>query len=75
MGEERLEIRRSKKEGNYEINVYHGRGKAVYHNVLSPDAVKIAIILLDLEVTTSLPIYRAVLKYIEKRDNKDWMGL
>lgn len=74
--DKRIEIRRTNRGGNYEVNYYEGRqGKAAYHNLLSPNAAQLAVVLIDLEVTTALPIFEAVKIYLNKRDGKDWMGL
>ena len=71
----RLEVRRGKR-GNYEIDYYEGRkGKSVYHNLLNPSATHLAIVLIDLELTSGLPIFEAVKQYLQKRETKDWLGL
>ena len=71
----RIEVRKGSR-GNYEIDYFEGRkGKSVYHNLLNPNALQLAVILLDLESVTGLPIYQAVKIYWEKREMKDWLGL
>ena len=72
--DERLEIRKSNQ--NYEVNYYTGREKkATYHNLLNPNAAQLAAVLIDLEISTGLPIFQAVKEYIRRRDSKDWLGL
>jgi len=73
--DERIEVRKTNK-GNYEVNYYAGRrDKAAYHNLLNPNATQLALVFIDLEVTTGLPILEAAKIYISKRDKKDWLGL
>ena len=72
--DERLEIR--KVNENYEVNYFTSKkGKASYTNVLNPDATKIAMILIDLEITTGLPIFEGVKRYMQRREARDWLGL
>jgi hypothetical protein len=71
----KIVVRKSNK-GNYEVDYFEGRkDKAVYHNLLNPDATQLAVVLMDLEISTSLPIFEAVKKYLYKRDSRDWLGL
>ena len=73
--EKRLLIRKHSK-GNFEVVFFEGRtGQASYQNFLDQDSTKLAIVLLDLEMTTGLPIRDAVKKYLAKRDSRDWLGL
>ena len=75
MSEHRLEIRRGKK--NYEVNLFYGdQPKAIYHNILTNDVEKLALILDDLETFGGLPVIQAIKIYLRKRENrKDWLGL
>lgn len=73
--ERRLQVRKSNR-GNYEVDYFEGRkDKAVYHNLLNPDAAQLAVVLIDLEISTGLPIFEAVKQYLQRRDNRDWLGL
>lgn len=77
--DEKLEIRKSK-GGRYEIDYFAGKVggkfKSGYHNILNPSATQLAIILIDLEMTSGLPILQAAKEYLRRRENpKDWLGL
>lgn len=68
-----------KKHGdNIDVSTRGGSNKkrrsTIYTNILNPDANHIAQVLLDLEITTSLPIEKAVKIYLRRRENKDWLG-
>jgi hypothetical protein len=70
--DKRLEIKRGR--SNYEVNYYEGRDRAAYHNIINPDANKIALILMDLELSANLPMVEAVKIYLRRRESRDWLG-
>ena len=62
----------------YEMVVYDNkkerRQDIVYRNILDKDPNKIAQVLLDLEAVSNFPIAQAVKIYLQRRENKDWLG-
>lgn len=77
-----LEVKRQG-EKKWRATVYSGikkygdgksSDKSMYYNIIDNDPKKIAQILLDLEIIDHLKIYEGVKIYLNRRENKDWLG-
>jgi len=62
----------------YEVVLYSGNKEVKrdisYRNMIDKDPNKIAQVLLDLEIIDNFPIEKAVKIYLNRRENKDWLG-
>lgn len=75
MSEVNLEIKKIGNKDKYELRTYTGnrKGSNSYFNIIDRDPVKLAQILIDIEIMESFPVEKAVKIYLKRKRNGDWL--
>lgn len=76
MSDTKLEVKKVGDKEKYEVRTFTGnrKGSNSYFNVIDKNPVKLAQLLIDIELIDDFPVEKAVKIYLQRKRGGDWLS-